>query len=113
MQNRYGLSESQRPTLRAAPRREHQAPQMAEAAELDQACPDAEVQPGCQQDVNEEPSPKKRTHWLRGGGSLQQLPRLRRASSRMLSNLAEEQHASTAAAKLDARNIPSSATPRS
>jgi len=36
MQNRYGLSESQRPTLRAAPRREHQAPQMAEAAELDQ-----------------------------------------------------------------------------
>jgi len=37
---------------------------MAEAAELDQACPDAEVQPGCQQDVNEEPSPKKRTHWI-------------------------------------------------
>ena len=64
MQNRYGLSESQRPTLRAAPRREHQAPQMAEAVELDQACPDAEVQPGCQQDVNEEPSPKKRTHWI-------------------------------------------------
>jgi hypothetical protein len=37
---------------------------LSEAAELDQACPDAEVQACCQQNVDEEPSPKEGTHWI-------------------------------------------------
>jgi len=37
---------------------------MSEATELDQACPNAEVQARCQQNINEEPSPKEGTHWI-------------------------------------------------
>jgi hypothetical protein len=37
---------------------------MSEAAELDQACSDAEVQACCQQYVDEEPSSKEGTHWI-------------------------------------------------
>src|SRR6516162_7738106 len=37
---------------------------MSEATELDQACPDAEVQARCQQNIDEEASPKEGTHWI-------------------------------------------------
>ena len=37
---------------------------MSEAAELAKACPEGEVPPCCQQDVDEEPSPKEGTHWI-------------------------------------------------
>src|SRR6516225_7684351 len=37
---------------------------MSEATELDQARPNAEVQARCQQNIDEEPSPKEGTHWI-------------------------------------------------